>query len=173
MCRRASPATRRPARFARGYYDRLKPAMREALAREEITRQVLEAVGREHQVCPFELSLDVSSWVDVIVCDYNYVFDPKVYLRRHFAEEAGDYAFLVDEAHNLVDRAREMFSADLDTREIQEVKRALKASRPPLRQGPDAPDLRHAQALCAGWCPHRAVGAQRPIHGAEPLPLPK
>ena len=116
--------------FALGYYDRRRPAMRAALVREEITRPALEAVSREHQVCPFELSLDLSSWVDVIVCDYNYVFDPKVYLRRHFAEEAGDYAFLVDEAHNLVDRAREMFSADLETQEIQEVRRALKQAVP-------------------------------------------
>jgi len=116
--------------FARGYYDRCKPAMRDALARQEITRPVLESVAREHQVCPFELSLDVSSWVDVVICDYNYVFDPKVYLRRHFAEEPGDYAFLVDEAHNLVDRARDMFSADLDTREIQETRRALKQAVP-------------------------------------------
>jgi DNA excision repair protein ERCC-2 len=116
--------------FARGYYDRRRPAIRAALEREEITRPVLEAVSREHQVCPFELGLDVSSWVDVVVCDYNYVFDPKVYLRRHFAEEPGDYAFLVDEAHNLVDRAREMFSADLDSREIQEVRRALKQAVP-------------------------------------------
>jgi len=116
--------------FARGYYDRCKAAMRDALAREEITRQVLEDVARAHEVCPFELSLDVSPWVDAIVCDYNYVFDPKVYLRRHFDEEAGDYAFLVDEAHNLVDRAREMFSAELDTREIREVKRALKGAAP-------------------------------------------
>ncbi len=116
--------------LARGYYDRRKAAMREALAREEITRPVLETVAREHQVCPFDLSLDLSSWVDVVVCDYNYVFDPKVYLRRHFDDEPGDYAFLVDEAHNLVDRAREMFSADLDTREIQEVRRALKQAAP-------------------------------------------
>jgi DNA excision repair protein ERCC-2 len=115
---------------ARGYYDRRRPAMRAALEQEEITRPVLEAVSREHQVCPFELSLDLSSWVDVIVCDYNYVFDPKVYLRRHFDEEPGDYAFLVDEAHNLVDRAREMFSADLETREIQEARRALKQAVP-------------------------------------------
>jgi hypothetical protein len=116
--------------FARGYYDRRRPAMRAALAREEITRPVLEAVSREHQVCPFELGLEVSSWVDVVVCDYNYVFDPKVYLRRHFTEEPGDYAFLVDEAHNLVDRAREMFSADLETQEIQDVRRALKQAVP-------------------------------------------
>ena len=116
--------------FARGYYDRAKAAMREALAGEDITRPVLKAISQKHQVCPFELSLDLSVWVDVIVCDYNYVFDPKVYLRRHFTDEPGDYAFLVDEAHNLVDRAREMFSADLETREIQEVHRALKQAMP-------------------------------------------
>jgi DNA excision repair protein ERCC-2 len=116
--------------MARGYFDRVKPAMREALAQEEITRPVLEAVAQKHQVCPFELSLDVSVWVDAVVCDYNYVFDPQVYLHRHFAEEGGDYAFLVDEAHNLVDRAREMFSADLDGRELLEVKRALQKAAP-------------------------------------------
>lgn len=116
--------------LARGYYDRVKPAIREALGREEITRSVLEEVGQKHQVCPFELSLDVSNWADAIICDYNYVFDPQVYLRRHFAEDGGAYAFLVDEAHNLVDRARDMFSADLDGREILEVKRALKNAAP-------------------------------------------
>jgi DNA excision repair protein ERCC-2 len=96
------------------------------LEREEITRSVLEVVAQKHQVCPFELSLDVSLWADAIICDYNYVFDPQVYLRRHFAEDGGAYGFLVDEAHNLVDRAREMFSADLDSREILDVKRAIK-----------------------------------------------
>jgi DNA excision repair protein ERCC-2 len=77
--------------LALGYYDRVKPAIREALEREEITRVVLEEVGQKHQVCPFELSLDVSVWVDAIICDYNYVFDPQVYLRRHFAEDGGAY----------------------------------------------------------------------------------
>lgn len=116
--------------FARGYFDRVKPAIREALEREEITRAVLEAVGQKHQVCPFELSLDVSVWVDAIICDYNYVFDPQVYLHRHFAEDGGAYAFLVDEAHNLVDRARDMFSADLDGRELLDVKRAIQKAAP-------------------------------------------
>ena len=100
------------------------------MEREEITRAVLEAVGQKHQVCPFELSLDVSVWADAIICDYNYVFDPQVYLRRHFAEDGGAYAFLVDEAHNLVDRAREMFSADLDGQEILDVQRAIKRGAP-------------------------------------------
>ena len=116
--------------LARGYFDRVKPAIREALEREEITRSVLEAVGQKHQVCPFELSLDVSVWVDAIICDYNYVFDPQVYLRRHFAEDGGAYAFLVDEAHNLVDRAREMFSADIEGQELLEVKRAVQRAAP-------------------------------------------
>ena len=139
--------------FARGYYDRRRKAMRVALEREEITRPALEAISREHQVCPFELSLDLSSWVEVVVCDYNYVFDPQVYLRRHFAEEGGDYALLVDEAHNLVDRAREMFSADLETREIQEVRRSLKQAVP-----------RCAKALT------RLTSALRKLGGAVPEP---
>ncbi|MGH6877512.1 MAG: ATP-dependent DNA helicase, partial [Rhizomicrobium sp.] len=116
--------------LARGYYDRVKPAIREALEREEITRALLEEVGQKHQVCPFELSLDVSVWADAIICDYNYVFDPQVYLRRHFAEDGGACGFLVDEAHNLVDRAREMFSAELDGQEILDVKRAIKHAVP-------------------------------------------
>lgn len=116
--------------MAIGYYDRIKPAIREALSREEISRATLEAVAQKHQVCPFELSLDVSVWADAVICDYNYVFDPQVYLRRHFAEGGGEYGFLVDEAHNLVDRAREMFSADLDGREILEVKQAVKQAAP-------------------------------------------
>jgi Rad3-related DNA helicase len=116
--------------LAIGYYDRVKPAIRDALGREEITRSTLEAVAQKHQVCPFELSLDVSVWADAVICDYNYVFDPQVYLRRHFAEDGGEYGFLVDEAHNLVDRAREMFSADLDGREILDVKRAVKQAAP-------------------------------------------
>jgi DNA excision repair protein ERCC-2 len=116
--------------LALGYYDRIKPAIREALAAEEITREVLENVGRRHQVCPFELALDVSVWADAVICDYNHVFDPRVYLRRHFTETGGPYGLLVDEAHNLVDRAREMFSAELDAREILTVKRALQSAAP-------------------------------------------
>jgi DNA excision repair protein ERCC-2 len=116
--------------LATGYYDRVKPAMRAALGHDEISRATLEAVAAAHQVCPFELSLDLSLWVDAVICDYNYVFDPKVYLRRHFADEGGDYAFLVDESHNLVDRAREMFSAELTTGEIQRVRRAVKGALP-------------------------------------------
>jgi DNA excision repair protein ERCC-2 len=135
--------------LAVGYYDRVKPAIREALGQEEITRPALEAVAQKHQVCPFELSLDVSVWADAVICDYNYVFDPQVYLRRHFAEDGGDYGFLVDEAHNLVDRAREMFSADLHGREILEVKRAIKQAVP--RCAKALTKLHSALRQLGGW----------------------
>jgi DNA excision repair protein ERCC-2 len=123
--RQGHPCDTSTCPLALGYYDRRQAAMRAALGHVEITRPVLEAVGQQHQVCPFELSLDMSIWVDAIICDYNYVFDPQVYLRRHFSEGGGQYAFLVDEAHNLVDRAREMFSADLDSGDVQAVRRLI------------------------------------------------
>ena len=128
--RQGQPCDPRNCPLALGYYDRLIPAMRQALLAEDLSREALEAVSREHQLCPYALSLDVSVWVDAVVCDYNYVFDPRVRLRRHFDDHPGDYAFLVDEAHNLVDRAREMFSASLDFREIQAVRRAIQAVAP-------------------------------------------
>lgn len=99
--------------FAVGYYDRIKPAVRELLHKEDITRTAVEETARAHQVCPFELSLDASLWTDVIVGDFNHVFDPSSRLQRHFADGPARHAVLIDEAHNLVDRSREMYSATL------------------------------------------------------------
>jgi DNA excision repair protein ERCC-2 len=124
--RDGQPCDKNTCPLALGYYDRCHPAIRAALDHAGINRTLLDRIGQEHQVCPHELALDVSLWVDAVVCDYNYVFDPQTYLRRHFGEPGGDYGFLVDEAHNLVDRAREMFSAELDSKEIQDVKRAVR-----------------------------------------------
>jgi DNA excision repair protein ERCC-2 len=116
--------------LACGYYDRRHAAMREALDHGNLTRQVLDTVGRAHRVCPHELSLDLSTWTDAIVCDYNYVFDPKAYLRRHFTGSSRSFAFLIDESHNLVDRARDMFSASLATQPILQVRRLIAQSVP-------------------------------------------
>ena len=99
--------------FRKGYYDRYKPAMRELLATQRLDSDNISIVARKHQVCPFELSLDVSNWVDVVIGDYNYVFDPIVMLQRYFGEGRAKHVVLVDEAHNLVDRSREMYSASL------------------------------------------------------------
>ena len=99
--------------YAKGHYDRVNDAVFQLLLQEDVfSREVLLEQAGKYQVCPFEMSLDVASWVDDIICDYNYVFDPNVYLKRFFSEEEkGDYIFLVDEAHNLVERSREMYSA--------------------------------------------------------------
>ena len=81
---------------------------------EEMSRENIETQAKKHSVCPFEMGLDVSLWVDAIICDYNYVFDPNAHLKRFFSEgKKGEYLFLIDEAHNLVERGREMYSAVL------------------------------------------------------------
>jgi DNA excision repair protein ERCC-2 len=116
--------------FAKGYYDRIKGALQAVLTQEALNRATIEAAAQRHQVCPFALGLDASRWVDALICDYNYVFDPRVYLRRFFDDESNDYALLVDEAHNLVDRARAMFSAELNQPEILAAKRLIQETRP-------------------------------------------
>lgn len=99
--------------FAEGYYDRVSGAKKELLAKKgHITSEDVLEVGRRHKVCPFELSLDASLVCDFIVCDYNYVFDPKVSLKR-FSDKSEKYIVLVDEAHNLIERVRESYSASV------------------------------------------------------------
>lgn len=120
--------------YARGHYDRVNDAVFGLLQKEDFfTREVLLEQAREYQVCPFEMSLDVASWVDDIICDYNYVFDPNVYLKRFFAEGIrGDYIFLIDEAHNLVERSREMYSATLRKEDLLAVRKIMKRYQPKL-----------------------------------------
>ena len=124
--------------FAIGYFDRINDALEDLFQQDALTRTAIEAVARRHQVCPFELSLDVSEHCDSIICDYNYVFDPRVYLKRYFAERPGVYAFLVDEAHNLVDRAREMYSAELHKAAVLRTAKALADSHPALKRTLDS-----------------------------------
>ncbi|MEF3302424.1 ATP-dependent DNA helicase [Paenibacillus sp. GYB003] len=114
--------------YADGYYDRINAALYDLWSRETaITRDVIEAYARKHRVCPFEFSLDAAYEADAVVCDYNYVFDPRVSLKRLFEEEKRHTAVLVDEAHNLVDRAREMYSGELTKAPFLELKRQTKA----------------------------------------------
>ena len=126
------PCDTQTCEYALGYYDRINDAIEDLFRRDALTRDTIEGVARRHMVCPFELSLDLSLWADVIICDYNYVFDPKAYLRRYFLDHSGDFTFLIDEAHNLVDRAREMYSADLRKRQIQRLGEALTENHPQL-----------------------------------------
>jgi DNA excision repair protein ERCC-2 len=120
--------------FAKGHYDRLAPARSAMFEQDAWTREAVAAVSRCFQVCPFEFALDLSLWADLIVCDYNYAFDPKAYLRRFFLEQTGDYTFLVDEAHNLVDRSRDMFSAELRKQPFLGLRRQVKKTLPSLHR---------------------------------------
>lgn len=110
--------------YANGYFDRIKEALWETLDADTLTAQTLTDAARKHTVCPFEMGLDLSLWCDVIIGDYNYLFDPVVSLKRFF-ESAGDYLFLIDEAHNLPDRARDMHTESLLKSEFTSAKKLL------------------------------------------------
>ncbi len=113
--------------FADGYYDRLNGAIMDMLSNETLmNRIVIEKYARKHQLCPFEFSLDAAYAADAIICDYNYIFDPRVSLKRLFEERKKKTVLLVDEAHNLVDRGREMFSSDIGKTEFLELQRGYK-----------------------------------------------
>ena len=114
--------------FAQDYFDKRREALREALNLQALDRAAIEALAREYDVCPFELSLDLTETAEIIICDYNYVFDPHVRLKRFFGDKAikGDYALMIDEAHNLFPRVQDMLSAQLSERSLRLVRRALK-----------------------------------------------
>ena len=114
--------------YAKGHFDRVNDAMYELLTnRDCFNRESIEEYARKHRVCPFEMCLDMSLFSDAVICDYNYVFDPHVYLRRFFSEGIkGEYLFLIDEAHNLVDRGREMYSAVLVKEDFLALKKTVK-----------------------------------------------
>ncbi|WOO35243.1 ATP-dependent DNA helicase [Anaerocolumna sp. AGMB13020] len=124
---------------AKGHFDRVNDAVYDMLVSEDdISREKLLHYAEKHQVCPFEMSLDTTTWSDMIICDYNYVFDPNVYLKRFFQnDKKNDYIILIDEAHNLVDRAREMYSAQLYKEEFLQVKRLIKGKDKALEKALD------------------------------------
>ena len=118
--------------YANGYYDRVKAALWDGLDTHALTADALQALAHKHKVCPFELGLDLSLWCDVVVGDYNYLFDPVVHLMRFF-ETAGDYLFLIDEAHNLPGRARDMHSASLCKSVFYDAKKRLGKGKSSLK----------------------------------------
>ena len=123
--------------YAKGHFDRINEAVYDLWTKgpDSLTREVILGQAHKYRVCPFELNLDLSTWMDVIVCDYNYVFDPNVYLKRFFGESVkGSWLFLVDEAHNLVERGRSMYSACLVKEDFLEMKRLVRGRDERLSQ---------------------------------------
>ena len=116
--------------YANGHFDRLNEALEDIFDNENtFTKDIICEYAQKHKICPFEFSLELASWSDLIICDYNYIFDPRVSLKR-FTEEKGKYIFLVDEAHNLVERSRDMYSAELGKKQVMNLKSALGKKHP-------------------------------------------
>lgn len=90
------------------------------LQRTVVTAEEINEIATRYGVCPYELSLTYAELCDLVICDFNYLFDPSVYIRRFFTY-GGNYIFLIDEAHNLPDRAREMYSAETDVQTLTAV----------------------------------------------------
>ncbi len=131
--------------YAKGHYDRINDAVFDLITcgEQQFNRQTIEAQARKWQVCPFEFGLDVSLWADAVICDYNYIFDPRAKLKRFFGEGVkGDYLFLIDEAHNLVERGREMFSASLYKEDFLELKKEIR---------PYSQKMARALSRCNNW----------------------
>lgn len=113
--------------FTKGYYNKIKSIIKESILRyDDFDYDTICHIARKNEVCPFELELDLSLFSDVIICDYNYVFDPISYMKRYFDEDATHYLVLVDEAHNLVDRSKDMYSASVDKKLFLKAKHSLK-----------------------------------------------
>lgn len=112
--------------YAKGFYDRLDKARYFFFAEDFFTADKISEISSDFQICPFEFSLDLARWADVVIGDINYAFDPRVYLKRFFFEDPPECTFLIDEAHNLVDRSREMFSARIEKKDFLRLRRLLK-----------------------------------------------
>lgn len=98
------------------YFDKINSAIYELLTEyKTYTKDIIDKVSAKYSLCPYEVSLELSEWCELVVCDYNYLFDLQAYFRRYFDAPTGaEYIFLIDESHNLPDRAREMYSATLN-----------------------------------------------------------
>ena len=157
--------------YAKGYYDRLKTALASLLDGEgQLDRPALEAAAQQFTVCPFELGLDLSDWCDLIIGDYNYLFDPTVRLRRFFEGGSGDWVFLIDEAHNLPDRAREIVLGLL-LQERHQRGQARPAEKQTRHQGPADPADKELLALrraCEALAPRKKEKAEEETPAAKP-----
>ncbi len=111
--------------YSLNYYDNLPGALEDLWPIQDINAEIIKKVSEKHKVCAFELSLDVSLHCDVIICDYNHVFNPRIQLERYFSKQGQPQIVLVDEAHNLIDRSRDMYSATLDKEDFNYVKTLL------------------------------------------------
>ncbi len=125
---------------AKGHYDRVNTALYSMLTeQEQYDREAILQQSEAYSVCPYELQLDLAMFMDGIICDYNYAFDPTARLKRFFGEGApmGEGILLIDEAHNLVERGREMYSASLVKEDVLAIRRKVKGLYPKVEKALD------------------------------------
>ena len=116
--------------FARGYYNKIQAVLSYSLANySTFDPDTILQIARENEICPFEFELDLSLFSDAIICDYNYMFDPISYMKRYFDEDASHHLALVDEAHNLIDRSRDMYSSVVSYETYLKAKKSLRHSK--------------------------------------------
>ncbi|HBF39479.1 MAG TPA: hypothetical protein DDW50_19435 [Firmicutes bacterium] len=133
--------------YARDYYSKVEKIESQIFTEELISPELIIEYAKQYQICPFEFALDLSINADLIVCDYNYVFDPGVYLKRFFLQSGRkDFLFLVDEAHNLATRGRDMYSATLDLQSLVSFRTAILTDRPKV-----AACCRTVEEFFQGW----------------------
>ncbi len=122
-------------KYAHGYYKKISKAIDDLFESESIfSKEIIKKYGKKHKVCPFEFSLDISNYSDIVICDYNYVFDPRVHLIRYFEDTTYEPILLVDEAHNMVSRSREMYSATIRQETMESLIQFSKILRPSPRR---------------------------------------
>lgn len=113
-------------KYAKGFFNRLRDAVTDAFFNNDVfTKEVVEEYAMKHKICPFEFSLMLSYYMNVVICDYNYAFCPKTHLKRYFDIPEYNIRLLVDEAHNLVSRGKSMYSADLIAEDLVKLKKEL------------------------------------------------
>ena len=116
--------------FAKGYYNKIQSVLKFTLLNySTFDAETIIRIAKENEICPFEFELDLSLFSDIIICDYNYMFDPISYMKRYFDEDASHHLALVDEAHNLIDRSRDMYSASISFKKYQEAKKSVMHSK--------------------------------------------
>ena len=153
--------------YAKGFFDRCGAAVCRALSGQHgFTRRSILEIAEQFHICPYEFQLELSLYCDIVICDYNYAFDPVVYLRRYFEPEQvaqNRYVFLIDEAHNLADRATDMYSAELKLSQTAELWRTLPETEESLRESLEKLNitLQGLRRLCRDTLQKDETGVER------------
>lgn len=120
--------------YSKGFFNRLREAVNDIFVHNDVYDiKLIKDYGSYHSICPHEFSLELSNYSDLVICDYNYAFDPRVHLIRYFEDDYYYPKLLIDEAHNMVDRSRNMYSSSLSKESLINLKKASNKVKPSIR----------------------------------------